>query len=749
MSEENIKPAVIPSTNNEVSALSAEEFQRTLLRWFEEHGVVSDLRTHLRRNMVGILHNTPLGQSVSQGRTPISSKDQVINLLIAEFLMRNKYQFSLSVFSSEVPFLSVLPHYLSNSAHMNPNLTVPSSTVQNDSSLIPTFTDNYFWEILDTLGFARDSVYTQKLHEFYFSNETNDPLLVGMLRLLASICNVKNRTGPFRCNTDSPITTDIMNSDIEPWLKDIYNLLIHFQVPDEVIMHLHAHLKSLFEKEHAKIRTEESTKFNLLHSHIQSDFQTREAEICRMINEMENTFYKEKKKLTAQVEEEQEKLTKMQKTVQKKSTELDDRLETLRRKEELLQERENEVLEQSEVLKTRIKTMENIYDSINNATDNGLKVQLPPEYENLRQEIQETRESIQMFNQTVSQENSTKQKESEELLLKGMLERVEAENSQLRNYNVQQQSRLDELSLRNSVLMTELENCQTTINILARSRHNNTITVPPLTAPPANRTPIRSPTNYLSGGGETTGFNPRPPSPPPSFRNLLQAQSRDARRKASRRIVTQNNQSESSTEESPADDILQRARQRLRRLEQETSIVDREYRSFKQRYSQNVQNSLNDLMQQPRPASRAFVSIGNSNSFRTQIYHPRSNSEDMFSSAPDRRQCQQPQFGSLRVVPNPNSSSETYEFTFANPTVTHPVNYPPNIQFNELNHPGAENTRAPQTIYESEAENYHSSGHSPASTNIIPQLQNISLSSVDISSDNPENTENNFNPEEN
>lgn len=746
MSEENIKPAIIPATTQEVGEMSAEEFQRTLLRWFEEHGVVSELRTHLRRNMVDILHNTPLGQSVSQRRTPISSKDQVINLLIAEFLMRNKYQFSLSVFSSEVPLSNVLPQYLSNSSHMNPNLTVPSSTIENDSSLRPTFTDNYFWEILDTLGFARDSIYTQKLHEFYFNHETNDSLLVGMLRLLASICNVRNKSGPFRCNRNSGLTAEFMESDIEPWLKDIYNLLIHFEVPDSIIQNLHGHLKSVFDKEHAKIRSEESTKFNLMHSQIQSDFQTREAEICRMINEMENTFYKEKRKLVAQVEEEQEKLSKMQKTVQKKSTELDDRLESVRRKEQLLQERENEVLEQTDVLKTRIKTMESIYNSINNSTNSGVKVQLPPEYDNLRQEIQETRESIQMFNQTVSQENSSKQKESEELLLKGMLERIETENAQLRNYNIQQQSRLDELSLRNSVLMTELDNCQTTISILGGSRNNNTITVPPLTAPPTNRSPLRSPTNYLSGGGETTGFNPRPPSPPPSFRNLLQAQSRDARRKASRRIVAQNQDGNSTgTEESPADDILQRARHRLRRLEQETSIVDHEYRSFKQRYSQNVQNSLNDLMQQPRPPSRTFVAVGNSNSFRTQIYHPRSNSEDIFNSARGRRPSQQPQFGSLRVVPNPNSSAETYEFTFANPTVTHPVNYPPNAQYNELNHPGAENTRTPQTIYESEVENYRSS----ASTNPIPQLQNISLSSVDISSDNPENTDNNFNTEEN
>lgn len=722
--KENMKPTVL-QTEDAINEMSAEQFQRTLLNWFEDRGVVSDLRAHLRRHMIQILKDTTLGQTVTQKQTSLSPKAQIVNLLIAEFLMRNKYHFSLSVYSSEVPFMSIFPDYSANMLGSDVQATHSDENFLKDS----TFQEQHYWDILETLGFARDSIYSQKLHDYYF-NISNEPLLVCIIRLLSSICNIKNKTDPFNFNHENMSHSNILNSNVEPWLKDIYNLLINFEIPEEIILHLHEHLKSLFEREQARIKTEESTKFNILQGQIQKDFQKREADICRMINEMENTFYKEKQKLTAELNSEQEKLSSMQKTLKQRQDELEDRLIAVNRREEMLKERELEIVEQTDILKSRIKMMQNKYELINSDINDEQNIQnndeldesqskVKVEYEYLRKEIQETRETIQKFNQTLSKENVSheNENESEEKLLKGLLDHMQEENSQLRTLNTQQQLRLDELSIRNSVLMTDLENSQATINILSRSRQANTITVPPLAAPPTNTTTTTrtrtSFNNYLNGGGETLGFVSQNVAQP-MYRHLLHTQSRDSRRKVARRLIVHNESSDDS--QSPTDEILQEARQRLRKLEEETEAVDRSYRAFKQRHSKPVNDTVRNIHHQP--PSRNFVKIPDH--LRT-MFLPR-NSTGLFTDRHQRRS----------EYPTNGYSSETYVFGFPFPSTSKKPAME-TIASTSQN----DNQFHGQPSYEPQnVEEFNYAGQSPPSSSGLPPLHNLSISSIDMSSDN-------------
>lgn len=46
--------------------LSSEEFHRGLYGWFEDRGLLSDLRSHLRTKMIHVLKETPIGRSDSR-----------------------------------------------------------------------------------------------------------------------------------------------------------------------------------------------------------------------------------------------------------------------------------------------------------------------------------------------------------------------------------------------------------------------------------------------------------------------------------------------------------------------------------------------------------------------------------------------------------------------------------------------------------------------------------------------------------
>lgn len=86
----------------DVKELTSEQFQEELNRWFQDRGIIADLRSHLRHLMITALQNTQIGLKPMYKTSP---KSQALDLLLAEYLLSRGCHYTLSVFTSEVPTL--------------------------------------------------------------------------------------------------------------------------------------------------------------------------------------------------------------------------------------------------------------------------------------------------------------------------------------------------------------------------------------------------------------------------------------------------------------------------------------------------------------------------------------------------------------------------------------------------------------------------------------------------------------------
>lgn len=78
--------------------------RENLIFRFDKCGIISNIRTHLRQNLVNALKNKNLTQKF-ESKTPKSAKQYVYDLLIAEYLWNHNYVYTLSVLASEAPLL--------------------------------------------------------------------------------------------------------------------------------------------------------------------------------------------------------------------------------------------------------------------------------------------------------------------------------------------------------------------------------------------------------------------------------------------------------------------------------------------------------------------------------------------------------------------------------------------------------------------------------------------------------------------
>lgn len=175
---DNIIPAIRPPDNQIESELSSQEFQRRLYSWFEEQGLLSDLRARLRVQMINVLKGTALGPTVSgQIRQSVSPKIQAVNLLIAECLLHQNCHYTLSVFSIEEPMVSVLPE-------MNNSVMHGASKAQSGSLHTWRFAENDVFDILETLGIGTVTEGGAEIFDQYFDKNSTECLLMCIIRSL-------------------------------------------------------------------------------------------------------------------------------------------------------------------------------------------------------------------------------------------------------------------------------------------------------------------------------------------------------------------------------------------------------------------------------------------------------------------------------------------------------------------------------------------------------------------------------------
>lgn len=140
---------------------------------FERCGIISNIRTHLRQNLINALKGKDLG--LCQSREAKSAKQYVHDMLIAEYLFSHNYSFTLSIFASEVPLLVNFCNSAPQCSDDNDKGSGNRLKLQND----------YIEHTLETLGIDPKRPEGQHIISSYLNSEA--PLLLSILNCINSL----------------------------------------------------------------------------------------------------------------------------------------------------------------------------------------------------------------------------------------------------------------------------------------------------------------------------------------------------------------------------------------------------------------------------------------------------------------------------------------------------------------------------------------------------------------------------------
>ena len=141
-----------------------QEYLSSMYKWFEECGVISNIRTHLRQNLISALRSKEL---LFKTDGPKSAKQYVYDLLVAEYLFNHNYAYTLSVFASEAPLLINFS-----------NKTVQTSGEASKEKL----QSDYILHALETLGINPHDAKGRYVMSQYIENDV--PLLLCVLKCI-------------------------------------------------------------------------------------------------------------------------------------------------------------------------------------------------------------------------------------------------------------------------------------------------------------------------------------------------------------------------------------------------------------------------------------------------------------------------------------------------------------------------------------------------------------------------------------
>lgn len=238
---------------------------------FENRGVLDDLRTRLRQQMVMALKDTSLRPS-SSGRlkSNLSPKIQAINLLVAEFLLQQHHHYTLSVFTSEVPLLRSMPEFTMSGTRI-------SADGKTDGESMPRFHHQDVKDIMEMLGLPLDTEVGNQIYLQYQGNSKNAALITYIVQnislVLKSVPQIGKKnllsdpsgTGPTKGSKISMKYEDADSSNKESnsakQLVDLYNAEMR-----EVLY------QSQLKSQHIKQLQEEIRRYNLLFYMVLQDF---------------------------------------------------------------------------------------------------------------------------------------------------------------------------------------------------------------------------------------------------------------------------------------------------------------------------------------------------------------------------------------------------------------------------------------------------------------------------------------------
>ncbi|KAG6459748.1 hypothetical protein O3G_MSEX011576 [Manduca sexta] len=193
------EPPITEETENAERADSVENFEKFVYELFDKNGVLNDLRAYLRGHIVNVLKSAQTGDPPPCQRHFTQRLDltyQALNMLVAEYLLRLEFSYSLSVFVSEIPLANMVFEFAK---------TLMQNNDENFTSL--RFQDSDVWSILNYLGVMCDSEHASSIVEMYKSVETC-PLLLCIFKCIP----MYNK--PHAVNSsDESISSSVKSSD--------------------------------------------------------------------------------------------------------------------------------------------------------------------------------------------------------------------------------------------------------------------------------------------------------------------------------------------------------------------------------------------------------------------------------------------------------------------------------------------------------------------------------------------------------
>lgn len=271
----NLTPAVPNPEENTTKELSPVEFQQMLTTWFQEKGLIQDVKSYLKVQMISVLKNTGIGENIRKCASRVYTlSQQALHLVVGEYLLYHHCNFALSVFSSEVNLANILPQ---------------SRLFQNETHDIQDrFDKENLVHILELLGITRHNPSSAKIvHEYY--NKSRNSLLNCLLSIIST-------------ETVNELEFQIGQDEIEDeFLRNVHQALQSYNLPSKLKIQLFNTIKVCYD---LKNRSYENQIFQLI-SKFRAELKTREKKLY--------SNYKKRKHLekkTAKLKEENQALKK-------------------------------------------------------------------------------------------------------------------------------------------------------------------------------------------------------------------------------------------------------------------------------------------------------------------------------------------------------------------------------------------------------------------------------------------------------
>lgn len=160
----------------DIKGIPSDEFRKQISNWIEGKGFSKQLQSQLRKDLIENFNKTTLGRQIatefqSEHRMTLSPLILALNSLVAEFLYAQNCHYSLSVFSTEVPYKNTMPDFEKRERFR--------------------FNKAELFEIFDAMGIKTDSEVSGQIFALYSSNQTTGTksLLFSMIKMLLKTVN--------------------------------------------------------------------------------------------------------------------------------------------------------------------------------------------------------------------------------------------------------------------------------------------------------------------------------------------------------------------------------------------------------------------------------------------------------------------------------------------------------------------------------------------------------------------------------